>query len=165
MRRLIFSKANHQLESRIQEIWQSGSEGGAKPTFVPTPIATPKSRPVGYGVIRAGVRTDSMIVPYGTVLSRDAFPGTSCQATIGVVPTGRACRHFATASLQELAFGHKCVNGSSRDSYNSLEFNVLWRQFLERTFSILVNLVVTTVHSPGLLCPAGCETGAQPRAA
>src|SRR5208283_1677809 len=61
MRRLIFSKANHQLESRIQEIWQSGSEGGAKPTFVPTPIATPKSRPVGYGVIRAGVRTDSMI--------------------------------------------------------------------------------------------------------
>ena len=28
-------------------------------------------------------------VPYGTVLSRDAFPGTSCQATIGVVPPGR----------------------------------------------------------------------------
>ena len=26
--------------------------------------------------------------------------GTSCQATIGVVPTGRACRHFATASSQ-----------------------------------------------------------------
>src|SRR5271166_1751938 len=26
------------------------------------------------------------------------FPSTSCQATIGVVPTGRACRHFATAS-------------------------------------------------------------------
>mgnify|MGYP003623046068 CR=1 FL=1 len=69
--------------------------------------ATPKSRPVGYGVIRAGVRADSMIgvtkfqirrlkkftlsvglaapdhtVPYGTVLSRDAFPGTSCLATI-----------------------------------------------------------------------------------
>src|SRR5271165_2448818 len=32
---------------------------------------------------------------------------------------------------KELAFGHQCVNGSSRDSYNSLEFNVLWRQFLE----------------------------------
>jgi hypothetical protein len=69
--------------------------------------ATPKSRPVGYGVIRAGVRADSMIgvtkfqirrlktftlsvglaapdqtVPYGTVLWRDAFPGTSCLATI-----------------------------------------------------------------------------------
>ena len=26
------------------------------------------------------------------------FPGTSCQATIGVVPPGRAGRHFATAS-------------------------------------------------------------------
>src|ERR1700722_575546 len=37
-------------------------------------------------------------VPYGTVLWRDAFPGTSCQATIGVVPPGRAGRHFATAS-------------------------------------------------------------------
>src|SRR3984957_13563693 len=37
-------------------------------------------------------------VPYGTVLSRDAFPGTSCQATIGVVPPGRDGRHFATAS-------------------------------------------------------------------
>ena len=35
---LIFLKANHQLESRILEIWQSGLEGGAKPAFVPTPI-------------------------------------------------------------------------------------------------------------------------------
>src|ERR1700719_2613799 len=61
MRRLIFLKVNHQLESRMQENCQSGSEGGAKPTFVPTPIATQKCRPVGYGVIRAGVRTDSMI--------------------------------------------------------------------------------------------------------
>src|SRR6202030_1076396 len=57
----IFLKVNHQLESRMQEICQSGSEGGAKPTFVPTPIATQKCRPVGYGVIRAGLRTDSMI--------------------------------------------------------------------------------------------------------
>jgi hypothetical protein len=31
-------KDNHQLESRMQEICQSGSEGGAKRTFVPTPI-------------------------------------------------------------------------------------------------------------------------------
>src|ERR1700693_512577 len=43
----IFLKVNHQLESRMQEICQSGSEGGAKPTFVPTPIAIQKSRPVG----------------------------------------------------------------------------------------------------------------------
>jgi hypothetical protein len=35
-------KVNHQLESRVQEICQSGSEGGARPTFVPTPIATAK---------------------------------------------------------------------------------------------------------------------------
>src|SRR6202035_2843292 len=41
-------------------------------------------------------------VPYGTVLSREAFPGTSCQATIGVVPPGRAGRHFATASSESL---------------------------------------------------------------
>jgi hypothetical protein len=39
MRRLIFLKANHQLESRMHEICLSGSEGGAKPTFVPTPIS------------------------------------------------------------------------------------------------------------------------------
>ena len=45
--------SNHQLESRMQENCQSGSEGGAKPTFVPTPIAPQKSRPVGYGLIRA----------------------------------------------------------------------------------------------------------------
>ena len=34
----IFLKDNHQLESRMREIRQSGSEGGAKRTFVPTPI-------------------------------------------------------------------------------------------------------------------------------
>ena len=82
---------------------------GAIVAWHEVPGRTPpqKSRPVGYGLIRAGVRTDSMIrerlwphmaislaapdrtVPYGRVLSRDAFPGTSCQATIGVVPTGQ----------------------------------------------------------------------------
>src|ERR1700692_1773177 len=42
----IFLKVNHQLESRMQENCQSGSEGGAKPTFVPTPISTlvPRSK-------------------------------------------------------------------------------------------------------------------------
>ena len=43
----IFLKVNHQLESRIQEIWQSGSEGGAKHTFVPTPIDGESPRPGG----------------------------------------------------------------------------------------------------------------------
>ena len=47
----IFLKVNHQLESRMQENCQSGSEGGAKPTFVPTPIVPRKNRPVGYGMI------------------------------------------------------------------------------------------------------------------
>ena len=35
-------------------------------------------------------------VPTGRLFSGGAIPGTSCQATIGVVPTGRACGHFAT---------------------------------------------------------------------
>jgi hypothetical protein len=54
----IFLKVNRQLESRIQEIWQSGSEGGAKPYFVPTPIATPKepSRRVRYDSCRCAHR-------------------------------------------------------------------------------------------------------------
>jgi hypothetical protein len=76
MRRLIFSKGNHQLESRIQEIWPSGSEGGAKPTFVPTPIssqvrsawiAIQKHIPVPEG------RSKSLSVP-------EISPGTSCLA-------------------------------------------------------------------------------------
>jgi hypothetical protein len=100
------------------------------------PGAPPQEcRPVGYGLILAGVRTDSMIigheprlkkhgahfdpkiplglatpdhtVPYGTDLSRDAFPGTSCQATISVVPTGRAGKHFATASNLAQLFGER----------------------------------------------------------
>ena len=37
----IFLKANHQLESRMPAIGQSGSEGGAKSAFVPTPINSP----------------------------------------------------------------------------------------------------------------------------
>jgi|SRR5580692_3689284 hypothetical protein len=58
MRRLIFSKGNHQLESRIQEIWQSGSEGGAKRTFVPTPILIGKRAGSRY---EAGKRTGAWI--------------------------------------------------------------------------------------------------------
>ena len=38
MRRPIFLKVNHRLESRMPEICLSGSEGGAKQAFVPTPI-------------------------------------------------------------------------------------------------------------------------------
>src|SRR6202043_1039931 len=52
--------------------------------------------------IPLGFAAPDHTVPCGTVLSRDAFPGTSCQATIGVVPPGRAGRHFATASSESL---------------------------------------------------------------
>jgi hypothetical protein len=44
LRRLISSGVNHQLESRMQKICHSGSEGGAKLTFVPTPIFSPTSQ-------------------------------------------------------------------------------------------------------------------------
>ena len=42
----IFLKVNHQLESRIQEIWQSGSEGGAKPTLS-LPLFQPRVSTLG----------------------------------------------------------------------------------------------------------------------
>jgi hypothetical protein len=83
--------------------------------------ATPKSRPVGYGVIRAGVRADSMIgvtkfqirrlktltlsvglaapdhtVPYGTVLSEGRFPRHFVPGYDRAVPPGQ--RPFAHRS-------------------------------------------------------------------
>jgi hypothetical protein len=50
MRRLISFGVNHQLECRMQEICQSGSEGGAKPTlslplFQPPGVLTPGTHP------------------------------------------------------------------------------------------------------------------------
>src|SRR3984957_12563500 len=97
--------------------------------------ATQKSRPVGYGLIRAGVRTDSMIgvtkfrigklrskhgaqvdekyllvfatpdhtVPYGTVLSRDAFP-----------------RHFVPG------YDRCCPYGDCRTSAKNEVFSCFW---------------------------------------
>jgi hypothetical protein len=73
--------------------------------------ANPKSRPVGYGMIRAAVRTDSTwrpfsreiplglaapdhTVPYGTVLSRDTFPRHFVPGYDHAVPLGQihSCR-------------------------------------------------------------------------
>jgi hypothetical protein len=86
---------------------------------VPGTALPQESLPVGHGLIRAGVRRfDAFLKNPAHISTRntsgiscarsyrtlrdgsfeDAFPGTSCQATIGVVPTGRSCRHFATAS-------------------------------------------------------------------
>src|ERR1700722_14180615 len=45
-------------------------------------------------------------VPYGTVHSRDPFPGTLCLATIAVVPTGRG----PTGGLSSF----KCPNSTPR---------------------------------------------------
>jgi hypothetical protein len=61
---------------------------------VPGKAPPRKDRPVGYGVsasrrpdpwrreLPLGLTTPDHTVPYGTVLWRGAFPGTSCQATI-----------------------------------------------------------------------------------
>src|SRR5580704_3761517 len=116
---------------------------------VPGTAPPHESRPVGYGVIRAGLRADSgnghyieqqlehhrtptfreeylaslrntalhfdekyiqyicdslrPIIPYptGRFFRGTLFPGTSCQATIGVVPTGHAGRHCAIALAKE----------------------------------------------------------------
>jgi hypothetical protein len=99
---------------------------------VPGTAPSQKSRPVGYGLIRAGVGADSgtlrreipqglaapaHTVPYGTVLSRDAIPGTSCQATIGVVPPGHGSRHVATALARaKLARSSSPTRGDGRCS-------------------------------------------------
>src|SRR5262245_35341357 len=48
----IFLKVNHQLESRMPEIGPSGSEGGAKISFAPTPILRKRSPSRRDGVIR-----------------------------------------------------------------------------------------------------------------
>jgi hypothetical protein len=55
--------------------------------------------------IPLGLAAPHHTVPYGTVLSRDAVPGTSCQATIAVVPPGRAGRDFITASSYPAGLG------------------------------------------------------------
>jgi hypothetical protein len=68
---------------------------------VPGTVPSQENRPVGHGMIRAGMHIDlddwswseeflglaahDQTVPYGTVLVRGAVsPGTSCQATIGL---------------------------------------------------------------------------------
>ena len=67
----IFLKVNHQLESRMQEICQSGSEGGAKPTFVPTPIVPRMNRPVGYGMIGVQLLPEVFLVEMCTVFTKE----------------------------------------------------------------------------------------------
>src|SRR5215813_12132521 len=59
----IFLKVNHQLESRMPEIGPSGSEGGAKISFVPTPMRKKKrSVPEGQDDC-VGAAVDSITEP------------------------------------------------------------------------------------------------------
>ncbi len=66
-----------------------------------------KIRPVGYGVILAGVRTNRSrtslgpIIPYPTGrFFRGRFPRHFVPGYDRCVPTGRACKRFATASRE-----------------------------------------------------------------
>src|SRR5271165_7560326 len=81
----------------------------------PNPAVNPRHRRDAYATLgSATCLTLSLLDFFGSLLgdrpgdtSRSALKSllemskpqrSSCQATIGVVPTGRACRHFATAS-------------------------------------------------------------------
>jgi hypothetical protein len=72
---------NYQLESRMREICQSGSEGGAKLTFVPTPISAQAL---------AWVALFLPASPVGAPDSAGAIPidRTQIQMTISSAPSG-----------------------------------------------------------------------------
>src|ERR1700747_2771189 len=77
----IFLKVNHQLESRMQEICQSGSEGGAKLTFVPTPILAQALAWVALFLRASAVRAsaNARAIPIGR---------SQIQMTISSAPSG-----------------------------------------------------------------------------
>jgi hypothetical protein len=62
----IFLKVNHQLESRKREIRPFGSEGGAKLSFVPTPISAGPEVTAFLSAEGLGVSTP---VPRGVVIA------------------------------------------------------------------------------------------------
>src|SRR5260221_14527830 len=79
----IFLKVNHQLESRMQEICQSGSEGGAKLTFVPTPM----------DIEQVILKPEILVGNEGNQMQVAVFAGPSCHLedlrlddTVGIVP-------------------------------------------------------------------------------
>src|SRR5271166_2493612 len=78
------------------------------------------------------VRTPARITPYPT--GRLGSLGWRCPRHFvpgydRTVPPG----HFATGSLQELAFGTQRADRKNGSSYNSFAFSMLCRQFLEST--------------------------------
>jgi len=82
----IFLKGNHRLESRMHEICLSGSEGGAKPTFVPTPIRSQarsawnhqENNPVPAGRLNPSHRTQTFQQEYLAFVKRQEH-STRCR--------------------------------------------------------------------------------------
>ena len=92
--------SNRQLESRMQEICQSGSEGGAKSYFVPTPMMERGSVPEGtvrspchfHRCLSSKLSSCPFEKTLGTLVQSSRWdgatflmiPGTSCLATISL---------------------------------------------------------------------------------
>jgi hypothetical protein len=90
----ISSGVNHQLESRMQEICQSGSEGGAKLTFVPTPISAQALAWVALFLCASPVRAPENA---GAI----HIDRTRIQMTISPAPSGLVAFILAAINLPE----------------------------------------------------------------
>src|SRR5215469_6543871 len=77
----IFLKVNHQLESRMPEIGPSGSEGGAKISFAPTPIVRKRSPS----------RRDDVIMYSRVGLQRSCWHVLSSVTESTAAPTQSSC--------------------------------------------------------------------------
>jgi hypothetical protein len=64
-----------------------------------------KTRHTFRGETRLGLAAPDHTVPYGTVLSRDAFPGTSCQATINLSLRDKSHSPIRLTPFAETLFG------------------------------------------------------------
>jgi len=74
----IFLKVNHQLESRMQEICQSGSEGGAKP-ICPYPYLNPGFEPWGTCAAKRGaLKGRQVLVPDVAFIESDPISFQEC---------------------------------------------------------------------------------------
>src|SRR5215467_1033165 len=102
----IFLKVNHQLESRMPEIGPSGSEGGAKISFAPTPIVRKRSPSRRDAVIRFSRVRSCWHVLSSVMESKAAPTQSSC-------PSGtdrfllRHSRHFVPG------YSHKSLRDNS----------------------------------------------------
>src|SRR5215471_18396021 len=119
----IFLKVNHQLESRMPEIGPSGSEGGAKISFAPTPMVRKKSPSRRDGVImysRVSLQRSCWHV-LSSVMESKAVPrqsscpsGTIIRRAITIEPCWSYERLITTDRIddragQRHALGGKCA--------------------------------------------------------